>query len=209
MHAVFFTSKVTAQNGYFNIAGLNITQINGNQINANLKVYSPVFSIYNSYETEINENVITLKVCYTVTLAQAETNLDNDFQINLPTTNGNYTLKVKVYRSSTTCTYESPYLEDTATLDFTTTFSGTISLITSDIDSKNKNLKTYPNPVKDILNFSEEVSNVKITDFSGKTVKQISASGKSVTVSTLAKGVYIITATAKSGKTVAGKIIKE
>ncbi len=169
MHAVFFTSKVTAQNGYLNIAGLNITQINGNQINANLKVYSPVFSIYNSYETEINENVITLKVCYTVTLAQAETNPDNDFQINLPTTNGNYTLKVKVYRSSTTCTYESPYLEDTATLDCTTPFSGTISLITSDIDSKNKNLKTYPNPVKDILNFSEKVSNNRLFRKNGKT----------------------------------------
>ena len=76
-------------------------------------------------------------------------------------------------------------------------------------NTEKSSVNLYPNPVKDILHFSEEVSNVKITDLSGKTVKQISASGKSVNVSTLAKGVYIITATAKSGKTIIKKIIKE
>ena len=67
----------------------------------------------------------------------------------------------------------------------------------------------FPNPVKDILHFSEEVSMVRITDVSGKTVKQISAPGKSANVADLAKGVYIITATTKAGKTSNQKIIKK
>ncbi|MGC4130384.1 MAG: choice-of-anchor Q domain-containing protein [Bergeyella sp.] len=70
-------------------------------------------------------------------------------------------------------------------------------------------LLVYPNPVKEILYFSEEVSNIRITDLSGRTVKQISSTGKTVDVSNLANGVYIVTAVAKSGETVARKIVKE
>lgn len=66
----------------------------------------------------------------------------------------------------------------------------------------------YPNPVKDILYFSEEFLHIKITDVSGRIVKEVSASSKSVNVSNLAKGVYMITATSKSGKMVSGKFIK-
>lgn len=71
-----------------------------------------------------------------------------------------------------------------------------------------KKIQLYPNPVKNLLNFSEEVSNVKITDLSGRIIKQISAKGKTADVSTLPKGVYIITAINKDG-TVNEKFIKE
>ncbi|KFC20251.1 T9SS type A sorting domain-containing protein [Chryseobacterium sp. FH1] len=70
-------------------------------------------------------------------------------------------------------------------------------------------LVLYPNPVKDILNFSEEVSSIKISDISGRTVKQAPASAKSVNVATLEKGTYIITATTKAGNTITKKLVKE
>ena len=73
---------------------------------------------------------------------------------------------------------------------------------------QNTKIIIYPNPVKDVLHFSEEVSNVKITDVSGRMVKEISASGKSVDVSGMPKGVYVITATSKSGKVISEKFIK-
>lgn len=76
-------------------------------------------------------------------------------------------------------------------------------------DSKLKSLSMFPNPAKDILNFSEEISNIKITDFSGKIIKQISTSEKSINVSKLAKGTYIISATTKTGETINKKFIKE
>lgn len=74
---------------------------------------------------------------------------------------------------------------------------------------QNEKITVYPNPAKDVLHFSEEVSNIKITDLSGKTAKEFSAFGKSVNVSGLAKGVYMIMATSKSGKVVSEKFIKE
>ena len=77
------------------------------------------------------------------------------------------------------------------------------------LDSSNKAISLYPNPVKSIANFSEEVSNIKITDLTGRTVKQIPASATSVNVATLEKGNYIITGTTKAGNTVTKKLVKE
>ena len=83
-----------------------------------------------------------------------------------------------------------------------------MQLATNEI-SKVKQITLYPNPVKDMLNFSEEVSDVKVADLSGKMVKQISAKGKTVDISTLPKGIYIISTTTKEGKANHQKIIKE
>ena len=76
-------------------------------------------------------------------------------------------------------------------------------------DVGKSNIAVYPNPVKSVLNFSEEVSNIKITDLTGKTIKQIPASAKSVDVATLENGTYMITATTKVGNTTTKKLIKE
>lgn len=76
-------------------------------------------------------------------------------------------------------------------------------------DINKKKITIFPNPVKDILNFSEEVSNIKITDLSGKIVKQIPNSEKSINISKLKKGTYIITVTSKSGDLINKKFIKE
>ncbi len=70
-------------------------------------------------------------------------------------------------------------------------------------------LKIYPNPVKDILNLSEEVSDVRILDVSGKTIKTILNSRKSVDVSGLSKGVYVISASTKTGEKINKKFVKE
>ncbi|WP_333851487.1 T9SS type A sorting domain-containing protein [Epilithonimonas sp.] len=76
-------------------------------------------------------------------------------------------------------------------------------------DSPFKLLSIFPNPTKETLNFSEELSSIKITDLSGKIIKQISNSEKSVNVLKLAKGTYIINATTKTGETITKKFIKE
>ena len=65
-----------------------------------------------------------------------------------------------------------------------------------------------PNPVKNILNISENVSNIRITDLSGKIIAEIPTSEKSIDVSKLAKGTYIMTATSKTKDTITKKFIK-
>jgi len=76
-------------------------------------------------------------------------------------------------------------------------------------DSKLKSLSIFPNPTKNILNFSEEISNITISDFSGKVIKQIPNSEKSINVSKLTKGNYIISGKTKTGETINKKFIKE
>ncbi|QBO57452.1 BspA family leucine-rich repeat surface protein [Chryseobacterium salivictor] len=88
---------------------------------------------------------------------------------------------------------------------YDSTCNGTLSVT----DLGEKNVKLYPNPVKDRLHFSEEVSNIKITDLTGRMVKGIAASVKTADVAHLAKGVYLISATTKEGKVISKKIVKE
>jgi len=86
-------------------------------------------------------------------------------------------------------------------------YNFTKHLATSEI-SKTE-MVMFPNPAKEVLNFSEEVSDISITDFSGKMVKQLSSPTKSVNINNLAKGNYIITVTTKDGKRIYKKFIKE
>jgi len=202
--------RASAVGDWLAITGLNITQINAEQLRVNLKVESPNLSYYNSYLTVTEDNVVTLKVCYNLSIATMPSYHDNNFDIEIPSLSGNYIFKVEIYGANFgVCIYDIPYLEDSASLDFTNPFSGTISLSTNNVDAKNKNINLFPNPVKDILNFSEEISNAKITDLSGKMVKQFITSGKSVDVSNLSKGNYIITFTTKKGEIINKKFIKE
>ena len=72
-----------------------------------------------------------------------------------------------------------------------------------------KPINIFPNPAKNTLNFSEELSNIRIADLTGKIVKQSYVSEKSVDISKLAKGIYLISAVTKSGEAVSKKFIKE
>lgn len=92
-----------------------------------------------------------------------------------------------------------------ATANYNENCLGTLS----SIDFDKKEISIFPNPVKEILHFSEEVSNIKIMDISGRMMKQPLVTGKSVNVSHLAKGIYLITATTKAGKTITQKLIKD
>ncbi len=75
-------------------------------------------------------------------------------------------------------------------------------------DINKKEISVYPNPVKDVLHFSEEVSEVRIMDRSGRMIKQISAKGKSVNVSGLSTGSYIVKIKTANNNEAVFRIIK-
>ena len=77
------------------------------------------------------------------------------------------------------------------------------------LDFTKKGLTVYPNPARNVLHFSETVSNIKIADFSGKIVKNISTEETKIDVSDLPKGIYIVTVITKDGKSINHKVIKE
>lgn len=76
-------------------------------------------------------------------------------------------------------------------------------------NAASEKMKLYPNPVKDMLNFSEEITTVKITDLSGKLLLENLVKGQSINLSKLKKGIYVVIATLPSGETLTRKIVKE
>lgn len=68
-------------------------------------------------------------------------------------------------------------------------------------------LQVYPNPVKDVLNFSFEAS-YKITDLQGRILQESDVTVKSANISNLPTGIYFVSLTTETGKSVK-KIIKE
>jgi hypothetical protein len=82
------------------------------------------------------------------------------------------------------------------------------SLLVED-EIKTSSIFIYPNPVKDVLNFSEEVSDIKIIDVSGKIVLNFSSSKKILNLAFLPSGIYLLTAKVKSGERITQKVIKE
>ena len=74
--------------------------------------------------------------------------------------------------------------------------------------SGKSHFKLYPNPVQSNLYFSEELSEIKLKDMSGKIVSQHQLKTKNISVENLPKGNYIITGRNSTGETVSEKIIK-
>ena len=72
----------------------------------------------------------------------------------------------------------------------------------------NKN-KFYPNPTKSILNFSQELSEIKILDMNGKLISQKNEKSKNISLENLPKGIYIINGKNNDGEIISEKFIKE
>lgn len=85
----------------------------------------------------------------------------------------------------------------------------TMQNLSVDNSNEESRIKFYPNPVRDLLYFSENLSNINIADASGKKVKQFTGTRKSADVSKLEKGVYFIVGTEKWGKKASSKFVKE
>ncbi|MEZ4786850.1 MAG: T9SS type A sorting domain-containing protein [Flavobacterium haoranii] len=81
--------------------------------------------------------------------------------------------------------------------------------VLNSISFEAQNIKLYPNPVSNTLTITQQnIKNVTITDLTGKTVLKQSTNNK-IIVSSLQKGIYIVTIETLDGKTETQKIIKE
>ncbi|MDE5423451.1 T9SS type A sorting domain-containing protein [Ancylomarina sp. DW003] len=69
----------------------------------------------------------------------------------------------------------------------------------------------YPNPVRDViyLTHQENVVRVRVISLTGKTLLDIKTKEKSINLSHLSKGMYLINFDLKDGKRVARKIVKK
>ncbi len=76
-------------------------------------------------------------------------------------------------------------------------------------ENQKPTLKLYPNPTKSTLNFSEELTDIKIIDMGGKQVSATQSKTKTISVENLPKGNYLITGKNKNDKTISEKFIKQ
>lgn len=99
--------------------------------------------------------------------------------------------------------YNSPIVTNT----YTTSVQN--ALATSEISADNKDIIIYPNPVKDMLNIQSknEIIKADIYDTTGRILYSIPVKGKSINLSELSKGNYIIRLFTKD-KVVIQKFIK-
>ena len=76
---------------------------------------------------------------------------------------------------------------------------------------KNKEPSFYPNPVRSVVNLTnqENVTRVRVISLTGKTLIDIKTPKKSVNLSHLPKGMYLINFDLKDGKRVARKLVKK
>lgn len=180
------------------IAGLSVTQNGQNKIKVHVKAYFHTSSsAYLSYDTNTNQNIITLNACYYLSPLggdAAVTYYENDFYIDVPD-QATYTLITNMYISTneTSCNYH--HIEDTKTLQFTTPVQGTVSLATT----KNENIASavtlFPNPTKEVLNFKSpyKVNEINMYDTSGKKVKSLQKiTDTKIDTSHFSSGTYLI-----------------
>lgn len=138
-----------------------------------------------------------------------------DNQLNsLNLKNGNNTL-LSIFRATNNPSLECIEVDNVDFANFQSNWlkddiaSYNINCSLSVTENDKNNFKIYPNPVKNTLNFSQEVSNIYIIDTSGKIIKNFNNNSKLIDISNVSKGVYLITFTLKSGKTVSKKFIKD
>jgi len=88
----------------------------------------------------------------------------------------------------------------------------TINMSSDQLDDiKKKDPSFYPNPVRDIVNLTnqENVIRVRVISLTGKTLIDIKTPKENINLSHLAKGMYLINFDLKDGKRVARKLVKK
>ena len=76
-------------------------------------------------------------------------------------------------------------------------------------DQVSTTVTIYPNPVSSILNFSEPLREVSITDSTGKVISTEKNSQKNISVSALKTGIYILSGKDIAGQKITKKFIKK
>lgn len=188
-----------------NITQLSVSSISDNEINVNLKVITNA-SEFISSSYSINNNDINLSVCYITYGIGVIANLENDIPIILPQV-GNYNLNITIYQSfSKICDFNN--IQDTASLNFTTPLSEPVTLSTTTVLSKARNI--YPNPTTGILYLDKYIGkSITIYDNLGRIIKQFyNFKNKTIDISEFDNGIYFIE-TENDNKTIKKIVLKK
>ena len=154
----------------------NITVSDFDENNLNIKVVSYNIQVFNylDYNYTVDNQTMTLNICYLYSPFTAIDTETNQFQIPVNTQMPMiYTLVVNIFfRNQTTLICDYAQLEDTAGFTFSTPLTEEISLSNKQSEFQN-NLILSPNPSNGIINFNLSIlnANIEIIDNLGRIVK--------------------------------------
>lgn len=192
------------------IQNVSVANIDENNLSIKVVSYNTQSFFYENFNYSIDNQTITLNICYLYTPFDAIHTETNQFQIPVNTSLVlNYDLDVNIFfknQISFICDYAQ--IENTANFMFSTPFSGEVVL--SVLSEKfQQNLILYPNPSNGILDFDTSLinANVLIIDNLGRIVKSFSSKSiNHLELFDLKNGVYFLKVTSDQG-TVVNKII--
>jgi hypothetical protein len=183
---------------------LTVSQSNSNEIQVRVNVFTDCGTyLANSYN--INNNIITLDMCYYLCDSHVIVPLENDVYIPIPI-NGNYTLIVNLYNSTseTVCDYNS--VQGSATLQFSTPLTSPIVLSAGSFDPGDVGVRVTPNPTQGliILDFGNkpEAVTVSVANTLGQEISRgVYAPAASLPIMIEgASGVYFVTVSSSRGR---------
>ncbi|MCO6163106.1 T9SS type A sorting domain-containing protein [Flavobacterium sp. NRK F7] len=190
----FFIATLTSFSQNILITDLTTRNMTGG-INVNVKTVSGTGSGYLSNSYTINGNIIDLDVCYWFDDTLPILYFDNDFFIPI-TTEGNYTINVRIILSSSqvTCDYY-------ANTDNQTTSETYLSA--APFESNKIQFLLFPNPTNGKLEYTIKdaiINQITVFDCVGSLVKEINRVSKNhIDLSELNDGVYFLKIQTDSG----------
>lgn len=180
------------------IQQVRLDPASGNNISLHLKVVDGYIFQYHNYTYTVENNTITLTVCYNPVMIPSVTTLENDFLLeNVNFTPANYTLIVNThYRHwvDNVPVCDDAIYPDTETFSFVAPLTQSVTLSAPEFSEAASGVTLFPNPTTGLLtleNKSIEIQAVKVFDNMGRTVKTIMPD-KMLDISDLNNGIYFI-----------------
>ncbi|MFC0426820.1 GEVED domain-containing protein [Chryseobacterium scophthalmum] len=204
-------TAVAATNGYQNLSSTTNTISNaaGSTTSISMTAGGPTCGM--AVWVDWNNDLVFSSTERMYVTSTYETTTPSTASITIPagTPLGNYRMRVMCDYNSTAPSNACASVTRGEFLDFKLQVVNTLG--TSDLTTKNKEVKVYPNPFSDIINISEfkDVKTVKVTDVAGRTLKTIENPSKEINLSSLHSGLYLITMSYKDGSQNTVKAIKK
>lgn len=178
-----------------NIYTMSVSPNGSNSIDVNLEVYETEYILFVDSYYVITGNEIKLKVCYEYAPLFQFSLLNNTFNIPI-LNNSNYSLIVETYRTNLTVTCDYSNQTDSATIQFATPLTGTVTLTSDNFELNKKTITIFPNPVSEKLYFTNNnlvIDKIEIYNILGKKVRTVNHDFDYILVNDISNGVYFIT----------------
>lgn len=182
------------------IQELSVSPISDTDINVHLKVMEGYYFEYSSHSYTIENNTITLTICYLPITLSMITTKENDFIIpDINTQTNEYVIIVNVnhvhiVEGQQVCDYQIQ--SDAATIAFTTPLNTTVNLSSNTFDNNQSGITIFPNPTKRTIQFNydnNKISKIRVLDSLGRIVKEFhSINTKSIDLLGLEDGIYYL-----------------